>query len=106
MTIQDVPNLLQKMHRYTYWINKNAYLNKILESIPITSNEFKHAINSLIGHSSFNELSMNEMLANIKCTEKILYITIFLDFYRILCTTQMAIIPSIAFVNRKNFYSF
>jgi len=46
---------------------------------------------------------MNEMLANIKCTEKTLYITIFIDFYRILRTTRLSIIPSFAFVNRNNF---
>jgi len=48
----------------TYWIKQNAYLNKILETKPVTFNEFKHAINSLLEFSSTSELSKNETLAN------------------------------------------
>lgn len=48
----------------TYWIKQNAYLNKILETKPVTFNEFKQAINSLLEFSSTSELSKNETLAN------------------------------------------
>ena len=48
----------------TYWIKQNAYLHKILETKPVTFNEFKYAINSLLELSSTNELSKNETLAN------------------------------------------
>lgn len=42
---------------------KNAYLDKILETKPITFNEFKLAINSLLEFASTNTLSKNETLA-------------------------------------------
>ena len=48
----------------TYWIKQNAYLNKILETKPVTFNEFKQAINSLLEFSSTSELSKNETLSN------------------------------------------
>ena len=48
----------------TYWIKQNAYLNKILETKPVTFNEFKQAINSLLEFSATSELSKNETLAN------------------------------------------
>jgi hypothetical protein len=48
----------------TYWIKQNAYLNKILETKPVTFNEFKQAINSLLEFSSTSELAKNETLAN------------------------------------------
>lgn len=48
----------------TYWIKQNAYLHKILDAKPVTFNEFKYAINSLLELSSTNELSKNETLAN------------------------------------------
>ena len=62
----------------TYWIKQNAYppercrvgLNKILETKPVTFNEFKQGINSLLELSSTavvplgSELSKNETLAN------------------------------------------
>jgi len=47
-----------------YWIKQNAYLHKILETKPVTFNEFKYAINSLLEFSSTSELSKNETLAN------------------------------------------
>ena len=49
----------------TYWIKQNAYLNKVLETKPVTFNEFKQAINSLLEFSSTSELSKNEVLANV-----------------------------------------
>ena len=48
----------------TYWIKQNAYLSKILEAKPVTFNEFKQAINSLLEFSATSELSKNETLAN------------------------------------------
>lgn len=47
-----------------YWIKQNTYLHKILETKPVTFNEFKYAINSLLELSSTYELSKNEILAN------------------------------------------
>lgn len=64
---------IQKIERYwnlcliawtlVYWIKQNAYLDKILETKPITFNEFKQAINSLLEFASTNTLSKNETLA-------------------------------------------
>lgn len=48
----------------TYWIKQNAYLSKILEAKPVTFNEFKQAINSLLEFSATSELSKNKTLAN------------------------------------------
>jgi len=48
----------------TYWIKQNAYLSKILEAKPVTFNEFKQAINSLLEFSATSELSKNKILAN------------------------------------------
>ncbi len=48
----------------TYWIKQNGYLSKILEAKPVTFNEFKQAINSLLEFSATTELSKNEKLAN------------------------------------------
>jgi SRSO17 transposase len=48
----------------TYWIKQNAYLHKILDAKPVTFNEFKQAINSLLEFSATSELSKNEKLSN------------------------------------------
>lgn len=48
----------------TYWIKQNAYLDKILETKPITFNEFKQAVNSLLEFSSTSALSKNKELAD------------------------------------------
>ncbi len=65
---------IEKIERYwnlcliawalTYWIKQNAYLNKILETKPITVNEFKQAVNSLLELSSLSPLSKNKKLAD------------------------------------------
>ena len=65
---------IEKIERYwnlcliawtlTYWIKQNAYLNKILETKPITVNEFKQTINSLLELSSLSTLSKNKKLAD------------------------------------------
>jgi hypothetical protein len=48
----------------TYWIKQNAYLGKILETKPMSLNEFKQAINSLLELSSLSTLSKNKKLAD------------------------------------------
>ena len=45
-------------------LNGDAYLTKILETIPTTFNEIKQAVNSILEFASTNDLSKNEKLAD------------------------------------------